>query len=143
MLHQLQEARRRGVPIITFNPLRETGLLHFANPQSPAEMLTGAETTISTHYLQVRAGGDSAAMLVFEFLNEIGFSTGDLEAAEFKPVVVRLLAALDLRVASPDRLEVERDMIAQQDLIEADHVARLRRQLRNLNGCEVESELPF
>jgi molybdopterin-dependent oxidoreductase alpha subunit len=63
MLHQLQEARRRGVPIITFNPLRETGLLHFANPQSPAEMLTGAETTISTHYLQVRAGGDSAAML--------------------------------------------------------------------------------
>ena len=63
MLHQLQEARRRGVPIITFNPLRETGLLHFANPQSPAEMLTGAETTISTRYLQVRAGGDSAAML--------------------------------------------------------------------------------
>ena len=63
MLHQLQEARRRGVPIITFNPLRETGLLQFANPQSPAEMLTGAETTISTRYLQVRAGGDSAAML--------------------------------------------------------------------------------
>ena len=26
MLHQLQEARERGVPIITFNPLRERGL---------------------------------------------------------------------------------------------------------------------
>ncbi|MET0268739.1 MAG: FdhF/YdeP family oxidoreductase [Duganella sp.] len=63
MLHQLQEARQRGVPVITFNPLRETGLLHFANPQSPAEMLSGAQTVISTQYLQVRAGGDSAALL--------------------------------------------------------------------------------
>ena len=63
MLHQLQEARRRGVPVITFNPLRETGLLHFANPQSPAEMLTTAETQITTQYLQVKAGGDSAAIM--------------------------------------------------------------------------------
>jgi molybdopterin-dependent oxidoreductase alpha subunit len=63
MLHQLQEARRRGVPVITFNPLRETGLLHFANPQSPAEMLTPAETQITTQYLQLKAGGDSAALM--------------------------------------------------------------------------------
>ena len=63
MLHQLQEARKRGVPVITFNPLRETGLLHFANPQSPAEMLTPAETQISTQYLQLKAGGDSAALM--------------------------------------------------------------------------------
>nr|WP_315251544.1 FdhF/YdeP family oxidoreductase [uncultured Duganella sp.] len=63
MLHQLQEARRRGVPIITFNPLKEAGLLHFTNPQSPLQMLTPAETTISTQYLQVRAGGDIGALL--------------------------------------------------------------------------------
>lgn len=63
MLHQLQEARKRGVPIVTFNPLRERGLVSFTNPQSPTEMLTGAETVISTQYLQVRAGGDSAAMM--------------------------------------------------------------------------------
>ena len=63
MLHQLQEARKRGVPVITFNPLRETGLLHFANPQSPADMLTPAETQITTQYLQVKAGGDSAALM--------------------------------------------------------------------------------
>jgi molybdopterin-dependent oxidoreductase alpha subunit len=63
MLHQLQAARQRGVPVITFNPLRETGLLHFANPQSPAEMLSPAETQISTQYLQVKAGGDSAALM--------------------------------------------------------------------------------
>lgn len=63
MLHQLQEARKRGVPIITFNPLRERGLVSFTNPQSPVEMLTGAETAISTQYLQVKAGGDTAAIM--------------------------------------------------------------------------------
>ena len=35
MLHDLQEARRRGVPIVTFNPLRERGLEAFTNPQNP------------------------------------------------------------------------------------------------------------
>jgi molybdopterin-dependent oxidoreductase alpha subunit len=63
MLHQLQEARKRGVPIITFNPLRERGLVSFTNPQSPGEMLTGSETAISTQYLQVKAGGDTAAIM--------------------------------------------------------------------------------
>jgi molybdopterin-dependent oxidoreductase alpha subunit len=63
MLHQLQEARRRGVPIITFNPLRERGLVSFTNPQSPVEMLTGAETPISTQYHQLKAGGDTAALM--------------------------------------------------------------------------------
>ncbi|MEI6001701.1 FdhF/YdeP family oxidoreductase [Paraburkholderia bengalensis] len=63
MLHQLQDARKRGVPIITFNPLREPGLVSFVNPQSPAQMLTPAETQISTQYHQVKTGGDTAAIL--------------------------------------------------------------------------------
>ncbi len=63
MLHQLREARMRGVPIITFNPLRERGLVSFTNPQSPVEMLTGHETPISTQYLQVKPGGDTAAIM--------------------------------------------------------------------------------
>ncbi|MBV8805672.1 MAG: FdhF/YdeP family oxidoreductase, partial [Sinobacteraceae bacterium] len=63
MLHQLQDARKRNVPIVTFNPIRETGLVSFANPQSPLEMLTGASTQISTQYHQVRIGGDVAALM--------------------------------------------------------------------------------
>ncbi|AWL03903.1 FdhF/YdeP family oxidoreductase [Massilia oculi] len=63
MLHQLQEARGRDVPIVTFNPLRERGLVSFTNPQSPLEMLTGHETVISTHYHQIRPGGDTAAIM--------------------------------------------------------------------------------
>jgi molybdopterin-dependent oxidoreductase alpha subunit len=62
MLHQLQEARERGVPIITFNPLRERGLVSFTNPLSPTQMLTGGETAISTQYHQVKIGGDIAAI---------------------------------------------------------------------------------
>ncbi len=63
MLHPLQDARRRGVPIVTFNPLHERGLERFSNPQEPVQMLTGSETQISTQYHAGRAGGDIAAML--------------------------------------------------------------------------------
>jgi len=63
MLHPLQEARKRGVPIITFNPLRERGLERFVNPQSPVEMLTPGSTQISTQYVQLRIGGDTAAVM--------------------------------------------------------------------------------
>ncbi|MFC7689880.1 FdhF/YdeP family oxidoreductase [Paeniroseomonas aquatica] len=63
MLHPLQEAAKRGVPMITFNPLRERGWERFTNPQSPREMLTRSETRISSHYHQVKAGGDIAAIL--------------------------------------------------------------------------------
>jgi molybdopterin-dependent oxidoreductase alpha subunit len=62
MLHQLQEAVERGVKIITLNPLRERGLERFTNPQSPSEMLTGSQTPISSQYLQVKNGGDIAAL---------------------------------------------------------------------------------
>ena len=62
LLHPLQEAVRRGCKIVTFNPIREKGLEVFKNPQSPIEMLTPAETQISTLYLQVKTGGDIAAI---------------------------------------------------------------------------------
>ena len=62
MLHPLQEASRRGVPIITYNPLRERGLERFLNPQSPTEMMTGKATRISSQYHQVKNGGDLAAL---------------------------------------------------------------------------------
>jgi molybdopterin-dependent oxidoreductase alpha subunit len=62
MLHELQPCAKRGVPIITFNPLRERGLEEFTNPQSPLQMATGSSTSISTQYHQLRAGSDTAAM---------------------------------------------------------------------------------
>jgi molybdopterin-dependent oxidoreductase alpha subunit len=62
-LHPLQDAAKRGVKIVTFNPVREKGLEVFINPQNLTEMLTGHETRISTQYHQLRPGGDIAAIL--------------------------------------------------------------------------------
>ena len=63
MLHELQEAAKRGVPIVTFNPLRERGLVEFVNPQSPGEMLVKSPTRITSQYHQLKAGGDTAAIM--------------------------------------------------------------------------------
>mgnify|MGYP001553649800 FL=1 len=62
-LHSLQRAVKRGCRIVTFNPVREKGLIEFVNPQNPGQMLTGKATPISCLYFQVRAGGDIAALM--------------------------------------------------------------------------------
>jgi molybdopterin-dependent oxidoreductase alpha subunit len=62
-LHPLQDAVKRGCKVVTFNPVREKGLISFLNPQHASEMLTGHDTKISCQYHQVKAGGDIAALL--------------------------------------------------------------------------------
>lgn len=62
LLHQLQEARQRGVSLIAFNPLRERALERFTNPQSPKQMLTLDETKMSSVIHPVKNGGDIAAL---------------------------------------------------------------------------------
>jgi molybdopterin-dependent oxidoreductase alpha subunit len=61
-LHKLQEAKERGCKIVTFNPIRERGLVEFANPQRPTQMTMTPATIVSDHYFQVRPGGDIAAL---------------------------------------------------------------------------------
>ena len=61
-LHTLKSARDRGCKIVTFNPIRERGLVKFVSPQSPAQMTVTPATTISDLYLQVKPGGDVAAL---------------------------------------------------------------------------------
>ena len=62
MLGELRAAAKRGARIVSFNPLRERGLERFSNPQNPLEMVTGGSSAISSHYFQVRIGGDFAAV---------------------------------------------------------------------------------
>ena len=62
MLGELRAAQRRGARIASFNPLRERGLERFADPQNALEMATLGSTPISTHYFQLRVGGDLAAV---------------------------------------------------------------------------------
>ena len=62
-LHPLQDAAKRGCKIIVFNPVIETGLLRFIDPQSPVQMLTQKPTKLAHQYHQVRPGGDIAAIM--------------------------------------------------------------------------------
>ncbi|NDV51137.1 FdhF/YdeP family oxidoreductase [Salipiger sp. PrR003] len=61
-LHVLKDAVKRGCRIVTFNPVRERGLIEFADPQSPAQMTVGTPTRISELYYQLRPGGDIAVI---------------------------------------------------------------------------------
>ncbi len=61
MLTSLAKAKSRGARIIAINPLKEIGLLKFANPQEPLKWL-GAGATLTDLYLQVRINGDVAAL---------------------------------------------------------------------------------
>lgn len=61
-LHDLQRAKKRGCKIVVFNPIRESGLLEFINPQNPLQMLTDSPTVLSEHYYQLKPGGDIAVI---------------------------------------------------------------------------------
>jgi len=62
MLGELSDAAKRGCRIVSFNPLRERGLERFANPQDKVQMATLGSTRITSDYLQLKIGGDLAAI---------------------------------------------------------------------------------
>ncbi len=57
MLTALQKAKRNGAKLIAVNPLPETGLVSFMNPQEPLGMV-GMATTIADMFLQIKINGD-------------------------------------------------------------------------------------
>ncbi|BBO31439.1 FdhF/YdeP family oxidoreductase [Lacipirellula parvula] len=57
MLSVLQEAKRNGAKIVAVNPLPETGLISFMQPQEVTGLL-GHATPIADLFLQVRINGD-------------------------------------------------------------------------------------
>ncbi|MET0208342.1 MAG: FdhF/YdeP family oxidoreductase, partial [Burkholderiaceae bacterium] len=62
MMTTLHAAARRGTPIVVFNPLKERALERFQEPQNAIEMATFRSTDIASDYLQVKVGGDAAAL---------------------------------------------------------------------------------
>ena len=64
MLSALEEAKSNGAKIIAINPLKETGLVRFKNPQTPRGVV-GPGTGLADLYLQVRSNGDLALMQAF------------------------------------------------------------------------------
>jgi molybdopterin-dependent oxidoreductase alpha subunit len=61
MLTELQKAARNGCKIVSINPLAETGLRRFKNPQEPLSLL-GPGTPLACLFLPVRINGDVALL---------------------------------------------------------------------------------
>lgn len=88
MLSALKKAKENGSIIISVNPLLETGLLGFANPQELKGML-GIRSSLTDHYLQVKVNGDMALlkaimMLLLEKEEAVPGSVFDQEFIENK-----------------------------------------------------------
>ena len=62
ILHPLKGAVERGCEIVAFNPLKERGLVEFADPANVWQMTVGASTALASQYVQVTPGGDIAAL---------------------------------------------------------------------------------
>lgn len=61
MLTALEKAKKNGAQIISINPLPETGLMAFRNPQEVKGIL-GSATPLTDLFLQVRLNGDMALL---------------------------------------------------------------------------------
>jgi molybdopterin-dependent oxidoreductase alpha subunit len=84
MLTELQKAARNGCKIVSVNPLPETGMIRFKNPQEPLSLL-GTGTEIASLFLPVRVNGDVALFkgLMKEMLEADRASGGKLLAHDF------------------------------------------------------------
>jgi len=58
MMTALEAGKRNGAKIIAINPLLETGLLAFRNPQGLHDLVTPGGTKLADVYLQLRINGD-------------------------------------------------------------------------------------
>ncbi len=67
MLTALQKAKANGAIIISINPLPETGLMGFNNPQKLKGIL-GINSALTDIFLQVRLNGDMALLQAIEIL---------------------------------------------------------------------------
>jgi molybdopterin-dependent oxidoreductase alpha subunit len=67
MLSALQKAKRNGATIISINPLPETGLMGFNNPQQLKGVL-GMDAALTDLFLQVKLNGDMALLQAIEKL---------------------------------------------------------------------------
>ncbi|WP_414475564.1 FdhF/YdeP family oxidoreductase [Microvirga sp. M2] len=133
-LHTLKAAKERGCRIVTFNPIRERGLVEFADPQNPAQMTVKPATRISDIYLQVRPGGDIAALAgmckrVLELDAERG---GGILDRAFIEANTTGLEELTTRLGEVSWEEIERESGLRRE--ELDEVAEIYATSKNTIG---------
>jgi molybdopterin-dependent oxidoreductase alpha subunit len=67
MLSALKKAKENGATIVSINPIIETGLLNFANPQEVRGAL-GIKSKLTDIYVQVKINGDMALLKALLYL---------------------------------------------------------------------------
>jgi molybdopterin-dependent oxidoreductase alpha subunit len=84
MLTELQKAKLNGCRIVSVNPLIETGLMRFRNPQRPIDMVTHG-TDLACLFLPVRINGDVALLkgVMKEMVEEDDRTGGKILAHDF------------------------------------------------------------
>ena len=60
MMTSLVHARKRGVPIVTVNPMPERAFMRFTEPTDVVQMATFGSTAVSSEFVHIRIGGDLA-----------------------------------------------------------------------------------
>ncbi|WP_439584581.1 FdhF/YdeP family oxidoreductase [Dyadobacter bucti] len=113
MLTALNKAKANGAKIISINPLPETGLMGFSNPQTVKGVLN-LDTTLTDLFLQVKINGDMALLkaiqilllnqddkspgtvLDFDFIknNTLGFSDFRKEVERYNPAELAQIAGI-------------------------------------------------
>ncbi|HEX5100022.1 MAG TPA: FdhF/YdeP family oxidoreductase [Polyangiaceae bacterium] len=84
MLTELERAAKNGAKIVSVNPLPESGLIRFKNPQHPLS-LVGPGTPLACLFLPVRVNGDVALFkgIVKELLEDDRATGGGVLAHDF------------------------------------------------------------
>ncbi|WP_428658332.1 FdhF/YdeP family oxidoreductase [Runella sp.] len=78
MLTALEKAKKNGAKILSINPLHETGLVAFSNPQTLGGLL-GAKTNLSDVFLPIRINGDIPLFKAFiKLMHEAELKTGEV-----------------------------------------------------------------
>jgi molybdopterin-dependent oxidoreductase alpha subunit len=117
MLTELQKAVRNGCKVVSVNPLPETGMIRFKNPQEPLSLL-GPGTPIACLFLPVRINGDVALLkgIMKEMLEEDARTGGRVLAHDFIQQQTQGFPALraDLEAASWDEITVHSGVSREQ-----------------------------
>ena len=119
MLSELQKAARNGCQIVSINPLAETGLIRFKNPQEPLSLL-GPGTPIASLFLPVRINGDVALLkgIMKEMLEEDVRTGGRVLAHDFIGEQTEGFEALRADLQSADWREIVDNSGCSRELIQ-------------------------
>jgi molybdopterin-dependent oxidoreductase alpha subunit len=118
MLSELQKAARAGCRIVSINPLAETGLIRFKNPQEPLSLL-GTGTPIANLFLPVKINGDVALLkgIMKEMLQEDSRTGGQVLAHDFIREQTEGFEALRADLESADWQEIVENSGCSRELI--------------------------